>query len=164
MPNLPASGLSALLARLLQVNSRDAGARRSAIAGFQQLHTELRHWNEEFVRALRAYPGFVQSNAPAEYDRFLDRLAACRDALGEGDGSSDAAGMLRQNARNTADFLGQLAAEAGPYPLRRPRVMDAIRTYEAASALAFADLRMKAAAANVNLSEPLRPAPQATEI
>ena len=151
MPNLPASDLSALLVRLLQASGRNPGARRAALAGFQQLHADLRHWNEELVTVLRTYPGFVHSGAPADYDRFLDRLAICRDALGEADGSGDAEATLLQNARNTAEFLWQLAADAGPYLQRRPRVMDAIQTYEAASAMAFAELRASAAAAGVDL-------------
>lgn len=151
MPDLPASDLCALLTRLLQASGRDPGARRAAVAGFQQLHAELRRWNEELVTVLRGYPGFVQSGTPADYDGFLTRLAACRDALGESDGGSDAESNLLQNARNTADFLWQLAADAGPYLQRRPRVMDAIQTYEAASAMAFAELRGIAAAADIPL-------------
>jgi len=161
MPNLPAADLCALLKRLLHASGRNPGARRAALAGFQQIHAELRRWNEELVTVLRGYPGFVQSGAPADYDRFLARLAACRDALGEADGSIDASACVLQDARNTADFLWQLAADAGPYLQRRPRVMDAIQTYEAASAMAFAELRALAAAAEVALPETGRGAPTA---
>jgi GTP cyclohydrolase II len=152
MPDIPASELCALLARLL-AHGRSPETRRTALAAFQQLHADLRRWNEELVAALRAYPGFVQSGAPPDYDRFLDRLAACRDALGEADGSSDAHATLLQSARNTTDFFWQLAADAGPYLQRRPRVMDAIQTYEAASAMAFAELRSTARAAGLALPD-----------
>jgi hypothetical protein len=115
MPDIPACELRALLARLL-ASSRDPETRAAAIASFQQLHAELRRWHEGLVAVLRAYPGCTQSGAPRDYDLFRDRLAACRDALGEG-------------------------ADAGPYLQRRPRVMDAIQTCEASSALALAELR-----------------------
>jgi hypothetical protein len=159
MPNTPAFDLCALLARLLLASGRNPGARRAAVAGFQQLHADVRQWNEELIAVVRAYPGFVRSGAPADYDRFLDRLAACRDALGESDGSTDAGATVLQNARNTADFLWQLAADAGPYLQRRPRVMDAIQTYEAVSAMAFAELREAARAAGVTLTEAVHTAP-----
>src|SRR3954470_1977968 len=110
MPDIPACELRALLARLL-ASSRDPETRAAAIASFQQLHAELRRWHEGLVAVLRAYPGCTQSGAPRDYDLFLDRLAACRDALGEGDGSCDGHATLLQNARNTADFFWQLAAD-----------------------------------------------------
>jgi len=112
MPDVPAASLCALLARLLQASGPEPAAQRAAIAGFQQLHAQLRHWNDGLLSVLRDYPGFTQSGAPADYDRFLDRLAACREALGEADDSSDPQARLLQDARNTTDFHLHLHGQA----------------------------------------------------
>jgi hypothetical protein len=158
MSHIPESDLAELLTRLLAATGRNSAARHAALVEFNAVYLDVRHWNEELVAVLRGYPGFVQSGVHADYDAFLDRLAACRDALGEADERADAASTLLQNARNTADFLWQLAADAGPYLMRRPRVMDALQTYEAASAMAFAELRQAARAAGVALPDTRRAA------
>ena len=89
MPTVPESDLQHVLNRLIDVTTRNASARKTAVRWFNRLYYDVRRWNESFITFLRTYPGLANSTSPAEYKQFIERLREYRDSLQDRDGIND---------------------------------------------------------------------------
>src|SRR5262249_42946271 len=83
MPTVPESELQRILSTVASASARDENARKTAARWFNRLYFDVRRWNEGFIRFLRTYPGFRNSQEVSDYQSFISQLVEYRDSLEE---------------------------------------------------------------------------------
>lgn len=83
MPIVPESDLQHVFDKLISATSSNAPARKTAVRWFNRLYYDVRSWNDGFIKFLRTYPGFKNSNNSSEYRLFAEKLEEYRDSLQE---------------------------------------------------------------------------------
>lgn len=104
---VPESQLRELLLKLAGATADQPERRRTAVRWFNRLYYQVRGWNEGFIRFLRRYPGFDDSQDPKAYQDFLNELGDYRAGLDDRYSSvkHDLCGDLKVlSARYTKDF------------------------------------------------------------